>query len=57
MIQIDPYVYFDWSGNVGPTQKTAIAVRWSGKLLGPTSELYTFYISGNDQYQLWIDNE
>jgi hypothetical protein len=56
MIQVDPYVYYYWSGKIGPTPWYDIGARWTGKLLAPSSELYTFWLGGDNTHRLWIDN-
>ena len=53
--QVDPYVYYTWCGYIGPTTWSDIGVRWTGKLMAPSSELYTFWLDGDDAHRLWID--
>lgn len=33
------------------------AVRWSGQIVFPTSENYTFYMGGDNGFRLWIDGK
>ncbi|WP_072016501.1 PA14 domain-containing protein [Neosynechococcus sphagnicola] len=33
------------------------SIRWTGKLLAPSSETYTFYTRATGNLQLWIDNQ
>ena len=32
-----------------------VSVRWTGKLLAPYSELFTFTVGADDDIRLWID--
>ena len=35
----------------------SFSVRWEGEIEAPLSEKYTFYIQGNDQMKLWVNNK
>jgi PA14 domain len=59
VIRIDPAIDFDWQEKP-PMEVTAgesFSVRWEGEIEAPLSEKYTFYIQGNDQMKLWVNNQ
>jgi uncharacterized protein YpmB len=55
--RIDPTVQFDWStGLVTPDSSEYVSVRWTGKLLVPKTESYTFYLIADDAANLAINH-
>ena len=34
-----------------------VSVRWTGKLLAPSTEIFTFTLNASDSFSLWIDGE
>ena len=57
---VDPVIEFNFGGGVpwplrfwGFSQY--IGIRWTGQLLAPTSELFTFHIGADDYYTFYID--
>jgi hypothetical protein len=60
--RVDPTISFNWGQDLPHSSITVpnFSVRWTGKLLAPTSETYTFYLrtTGNPgNLKLWIDNQ
>lgn len=56
--RFDPTVNFNW-GNFSPDAvigEQTFSARWTGKLLPPTTETFTFYTTSDDGIRLWIDN-
>jgi len=72
LVRIDPQVNFKWNKDESPTT-TAIAqgiissdkaidkenfsVRWTGKLVAPTTGIYKLGTSSNNDYKLYIDGK
>ncbi|MDB6030307.1 MAG: Glucose/arabinose dehydrogenase, beta-propeller fold [Verrucomicrobiales bacterium] len=59
VVRIDPTIDFDWQEKP-PMEVNAgesFSVRWEGEIEAPLSEKYTFYIQGNDQMKLWVNNK
>ncbi len=57
LTRIDPRIDFFW-GSGGPDVGFAtddFSVRWTGRLVPPTSGDYTFYLSLSDGARLWLD--
>jgi len=56
--RIDPAINFDWgTGAITKYGRDFVSARWHGKLVPPTTELYTLYLSADDGARLWIDHE
>lgn len=54
--QIDPDINFYWAQKapVSSMKAGAFAVQWTGQLIAPTSETYTFTTVADDGVQIWI---
>ena len=58
--RIDPVVDFNWGPNGTPDPSlgdAGFSARWTGKLLPPTTETYTFHTATSDGVRLWVDNK
>ena len=57
VIRLDPTIAFDWVGQppVQGVPGTSFSARWTGEIQPAFDELYTFYVSGNDGFRLWVD--
>lgn len=57
LTRVDPQIDLNWeSGSPGtgvPTNQ--FTVRWTGDVVPPTSETYTFYTRADDRARLWVD--
>jgi len=55
----DAPVNFGWGGGAPHPSVRAndFAVRWTGQVLAPTSEDYTFYVAGDDGVRLWVSDK
>jgi hypothetical protein len=59
VVQIDPQIDFDWASN-SPTPGIAaetFSVQWSGEILTPYGEEYTFYTTTDDGVRLYVNNQ
>lgn len=57
--RVDATVNFNW-GDSAPDPTLPIdgfSVRWSGQILAPSSEVYTFYTNSDDGVRLWINGQ
>ena len=56
LTRIDPNIYFDW-GNSWPASGADdyVSARWSGTLIPPYSETYTFSFQCDDYAEFYID--
>lgn len=57
--RVDATVNFSW-GDSAPDPALPIdgfSVRWSGQILAPSSETYTFYTHSDDGVRLWINGQ
>lgn len=56
--RIDGVINFNW-GHDSITQfgRDFVSVRWWGKVLPTTSEIYTFYINSDDGARLYVDHQ
>ena len=57
--QTDPQINFDWMAG-SPTPGIApetFSVRWSGNILIPYGEEYTFYVTSDDGVRLWVKGQ
>jgi chitodextrinase len=53
----DPTVDFDW-GAAAPASGIAVgtwSARWTGQVQAPSSQTYTFSVTGDDGVRLWVD--
>lgn len=55
--RIDSTINYNWlDGNVTPLSKDDyVSARWSGILVAPYSEVYTFQMMGDDDMKVYID--
>ena len=55
----DPAVDFNWgAGSPDPAiGYGAFSARWTGQVLPPTTETYTFYTTASDGVRLWVNNQ
>ncbi|AQG81716.1 PQQ-dependent sugar dehydrogenase [Spirosoma montaniterrae] len=58
LVRIDPTVNFDW-GDKGPrgVGDDKFVARWTGKVLAPFTDTYTFYVQSDDGVRLWVDDK
>jgi phage-related protein len=57
--RVDPAIDFDW-GSGAPQAGMGVntfSVRWTGRIMAPTTEVYTFYTVANDGIRLWINGQ
>lgn len=59
VVKEDQFVDMDWGTDELITTYAGdyISIRWTGLLLPPVTEEYTFYISGDDGVRLYISDE
>ncbi len=43
--------------NVGLTAATDFSVRWTGQIIAPATQTYTFYTMSDDGVRLWVDGK
>jgi hypothetical protein len=56
--RVDPALAFDWgTGTLTRFGRDYVSARWVGKVVSPSSELYTLYLYADDGARLWIDHE
>ena len=58
--RIDPNINFDWDAfgpQAGTVGDDTFAVRWTGKVVPPTSEPYTICVSTDDGVRVWLDGK
>ena len=56
LTRIDPEVNFDWGrGSPDPAVPESFSARWTGFVLVPTTDLYTFYTDSDDGVRLWVN--
>jgi beta-glucosidase len=59
LVRTDQHVYFDWNDQSytpgGP--RDDFSARWTGFFTAPRSQRYTFSVSGDDGYRLWVDDQ
>jgi glucosylceramidase len=58
--RIDPTVDFNWGQYGTPDPAIGYAgfsARWTGKLMPPSSETYTFHTTTSDGVRLWVNNQ
>jgi hypothetical protein len=57
MTRVDAQINFDWGeGSITATAADYVCVRWTGLLLPPYTEQYTFYADADDGARLWVNN-
>ncbi|CAM9130727.1 unnamed protein product, partial [Phaeothamnion confervicola] len=55
--RVDPMIRFDWgAGLITPYGRDYVSVRWTGKLLAPTTENVTFHLIADDGARLYVDH-
>jgi len=57
--RVDPTVNFDW-GSGSPMSGIGVdtfSVRWTGQVLAPNTETFTFYTTTDDGVRLWVNGE
>jgi hypothetical protein len=65
LTRIDPQVYFNWGNADVPGENSPDAsinvdnfsARWSGELEVDLTDTYTFHVTANNGYRLWLDGE
>jgi hypothetical protein len=57
--RVDPAVDFTWgaASPIGGIGADTFSVRWTGRVVAPASETFTFHTFTNDGVRLWIDGE
>lgn len=57
--RIDPNLDYTWQqfGNNDPVSSAYYSVRWSGQIIIPTTDSYTFSLSSDDGSRLFIDGQ
>ncbi len=58
LTRTDATVDFSWGGGSpgGSVPADHFSVRWSGQVQAPTSETWTFHVTGDDGVRLWVNN-
>jgi chitodextrinase len=58
-VRIDPTINFDWADGAPDTSMDpdTFSIRWTGKVMPKTSELYTFFTQTDDGVRLWVDGK
>lgn len=57
MSRIDSQINFDWGeGTITASAADYVSVRWTGRLLPPHSEVFTFYVDADDGVRLWVND-
>ena len=59
LVRVDSTINFDWE-NGAPSEQVGqdnFVVRWSGKLLAPFTDTYTFQTETDDGIRLWVNNK
>ncbi|HEX8834105.1 MAG TPA: PA14 domain-containing protein [Abditibacteriaceae bacterium] len=59
MSRVDARVHFDWNIQAPHPALDAdnFSVRWTGRLVAPKTETYTFYARADDGVRLWVNNK
>jgi MYXO-CTERM domain-containing protein len=56
LTRIDPEVNFDWARDApDPTVPDTFSTRWTGFVVPPTSDLYSFYTDSDDGIRVWVN--
>jgi peptidoglycan/xylan/chitin deacetylase (PgdA/CDA1 family) len=58
--RVDSRVSFSWGKNRAPALGIAtdtFSVRWTGQIVAPKNETYTFALRADDGVRMWIDNK
>ncbi len=53
----DKDVNFVWQDGTDPQLRSDFSVRWTGKLVPPTTGDYEVGFSGTDTFRIWLDNQ
>src|SRR5262249_11860073 len=55
----DPQINFIWSKDapISGIGADSFSVRWTGFIVAPTSETYTFFTNTDDGVKLWVNNQ
>lgn len=59
LTRVDPTINFNW-GSGSPSSligRNTFSVRWTGQVLAPNTETYTFYTVTDDGVRLWVNNQ
>lgn len=56
--RVDKQISFNWGVNAPTTSMTTdnFSIRWTGKILAPYTDLYTFYTKSDDGVRLWVND-
>ncbi len=59
VVRLDPTVNFGWgTGQPDPDVRAdQFAVRWTGQVVAPTTDDYTFFAAADDGVQLWVSDK
>jgi MYXO-CTERM domain-containing protein len=56
LVRIDPEVNFDWARDApDPSVPDTFSTRWTGFVVPPTSDLYSFYTDSDDGIRVWVN--
>lgn len=57
LVRVDPTINFTWNGAqpANAVGGTNFSVRWTGKILAPATDTYTFYTESDDGVMLYIN--
>lgn len=59
LVRVDARVHFDWGA--GPLSGAGgadyVSVRWTGRVLAPHTEVFTFHLDADDNVRLWVDGQ
>src|SRR5262249_865276 len=58
LVRLDPTINFNWGGGspAAGISVDAFKVRWTGKLIPLTTEVYTIYTIASDGIRVWIND-
>ena len=58
VVRVDPKIDFDWGhGAVTPYGRDYVSARWSGKVVPPSTDVYTLYVFFDDGARVYVDHE
>lgn len=56
LTRVDSTVDYTWSGApAAGVRQDFFSVRWTGQVLAPTTDVYTFHTNADDGVRLWVD--
>jgi hypothetical protein len=56
--RVDPVLDFNWGlGLVTAYGRDYVSARWTGKVLAPVSEVFTFFVYADNAVRMWIDHD